>query len=221
MPIMTDKITFKELAIKPPVTLRLQFPRSALVEAKGKLGSTVDTTTVDNVRWGAVISVCKEGEPDCATPIKALSVYLMSDRANSRWIVDVYFEEYYVTPRARITYELFKFGAEVDTTIDITFRDSVVSVIANNRELVTTDTMKKFEQIREIGADNAYVDPTGADIAVIDPPPYNLTIIQVADVTGVVSAILPIVITVAVLGVVIGLLVRIFRAPAITPSPAK
>jgi len=221
MPLMTNKVAFKELKIKPPTTIRLQFTKASLVEAKTKLGTTIAGKTIDNVRWGAVISVCKEGEPDCATPIKALSVYVKSERANARWVVEVFFEEYYVSPRARVVYELFKFGAEVDTTIDVTFRDSVVSVIANNRELITTDTMKKFEQIREISADNSYIDPAGVDIAEIDPPPYNLVIVQVADVTGVVSAILPIVITVAVLGVVIGLLVKIFRAPIITPPAPK
>jgi hypothetical protein len=206
MPILTPGIKYTELRIKPPVTLRAIIPKDNLVGAKGKLGSTVDTITVDNVRYGISVYVCKEGEPDCATAIKALTVEFRSDRANNRWLLVVTFESFYVAIPTSLQFEVYRFGSEVDTYIDVTFRDAYVSVVVNGKEYLATDTFKRFEQIREIESVSAYLDPAGAPIdpaKISDYLAFNLQLMQVADISGIVNVIIPIAITIAVIGAVL------------------
>jgi hypothetical protein len=223
MPVMSNKVTYGNLAIKPPITLRMQLPKTTILGAKSVLGTTKDDKTVDNVRWGLEVHVCKEGEPDCTTTHHALSVVFSSDRGNNRWLVTVYVESYYVSPVAQFVYEAFKFGQETDVTIDVTFRDSIVVVTFNSKEILNTDTLKKFEQIRTLKSNNYFYDPTGAEIADVANQylVYNLQLIQVTtfDVSGLLNAIIPIAVALAVIGIVISLLrTGILRIPI--PKPA-
>jgi hypothetical protein len=221
MPIMSNKVTYGNLAIKAPITLRMQLLKTTILGAKAYLGTTKDTYTVDNVRWGLEVHVCKEGEPDCTTTYHALSVVFSSDRGNNRWIIQVYIEQYYVTPAAEFIFEAFRFGQEQDVTIDITFRNSYLSVVFNGREILATDLLKKFEQIRTLKANNYFYDPTGVEVPNVANQylVYNLQLVQPVDVSGVVNAVLPLAISIAVIGVVIALLrTGILRAPV--PKPA-
>jgi hypothetical protein len=128
-----------------------------------------------------------------------------------------------VTPSARFIYEAFRFGQETDVTIDIAFRDSIVVVTFNGREILNTDTLKKFEQIRTLKTLNYFYDPAGAEIAGVADQylVYNLQIIQVTafDVSGLLNAIIPVAVALAVVGVVIALFrTGILRIPI--PKPA-
>ena len=208
MAIMSNKVSYTNLAIKPPVTLRMQLAKANILGAKSKLGTTKDTTTVDNVRWGLTVEVCKEGEPDCTTSYKAVTVVFRSIRAESKWVIDVYFEDYYVTPSAMFEYDAFKFGSETDVNIDIQFRDSTVTIVFNGNTLITTDTFKKFEQVRKLSSLNYFTDPAGAEVAGVADQylVYNLQVISVQDFTAIVNAIIPIAITLAVVAVVFALI---------------
>jgi hypothetical protein len=223
MPVMSNKVTYGNLAIKPPITLRMQLPKTTILGAKSYLGTTKDTTTVDNVRWGLEVHVCKEGEPDCTTTYHALSVVISSDRGNNRWLVTAYVESYYVTPSAQFVYEAFKFGQETDVTIDVTFRDSIIVVTFNGKEVLNTDTLKKFEQIRTLKSNNYFYNPAGAEITGVADQylVYNLQMVQAPtfDVSGLLNAIIPLAIALAVIGIVISLLrTGILRIPI--PKPA-
>jgi hypothetical protein len=223
MPIMSGKVIYDNLAIKPPTTLRMQISKSTLTGAKSYLGTIKDNKTVDNVRWGLEVHVCKEGESDCNTAYKAVTVVFSSDRANSRWLLWIYVESFYVTPSAQFIYEAFRFGQETDVTIDVTFRDTTIVVALNGKEVLNTDTLKKFEQIRTLKANNYFYDPTGAEIAGVADQylVYNLQIVQITtfDVTGLLNAIIPIAIAIAVIGIVISLLrTGILKIPI--PKPA-
>jgi len=223
MPVMSNKVIYGNLTIKPPITLRIQLPKTTILGAKSVLGTTKDSSTVDNVRWGLEVHVCKEGEPDCTTTHHALSVVFSSDRGNNRWLVTVYVESFYVTPSAQFIYEAFRFGQETDVTIDVTFRDSIIIVVFNGREILNTDTLKKFEQIRTLKSLNYFYDPAGAEIAGVADQylVYNLQLIQVPtfDVSGLLNAIIPVAVALAVIGVVIALFrTGILRIPI--PKPA-
>jgi len=223
MPIMTPTIKYVDLKLKAPIVLKAIIPKDNLVGAKSKLGTTVDTTTVDNVRFGCSVYMCKEGEPDCATPTKALTVVFRSERTNNRWVLDVTLESFYVSPSATLTFEIFKFGSETDTVIDVTFRDSFVSVSVNGKSYLDTDTFKKFEQIRQIECVSAYLAPDGSTI---DPSKlsaylaFNLQVTQIADATALFNAIIPLAITLAVIGVVMTLIMSFAKkipVPKIAP----
>jgi len=216
MPIMSDKIVYKELALKAPITLRMQIPKETILGAKKFLGQTVGNQTVDSVRWGLVVNLCKEDEPDCTTSVTGLSVMLWSYRANNVWQLHVYFAEFYTTPTAKFIIDAFKFGQETDVTIDITFRDSTVSITLNGKEILTTDTLKKFAQIRELGAQNEYLDTNLQEVNITDYNAYNLQTIQITtiDTLGLVNAIVPIAVAIAIVGVVLSLFkTGIFKTP--------
>jgi len=206
MPVMSDKVVYSNLTIKPPIKLTIEIPKSTILGAKGKLGTSVGTTTVDNVRWGTEVHVCKEGEPDCTTTHHALTLVVSSDRGNNRWILTVYVESYYVTPAAQFVYELFKFGKEADTRVEAEFRGTVLRVVANGAEVLLTDVLKSFEQIRTLKANNYFYDATGAEVPGVADQflAYNLRTEAPFDISGLVSAILPLAITLGVLGAVIG-----------------
>jgi hypothetical protein len=221
MPVMSNKATYTDLTIKPPVTLRMQLLKTTILGAKSYLGSTKDTSTVDNVRWGLEVHVCKEGEPDCTTTNHALTVVFSSDRGNNRWLVTVYVESYYVTPSAQFVFEAFRFGQEQDVTIDVTFRDTQLSVLFNGKEILASDLIKKFEQIRTLKANNYFYNTAGSEISGVADQylVYNLQITQPTDISGIVNVVLPIAVTIAVIGIVMALLrTGILRIP--TPKPA-
>jgi len=207
MPIMSDKIVYRELAIKAPVTLRMQIPKETILGAKKFLGQTVGNQTVDSVRWGLVVNLCKEDEPDCTTPTTGLTVMLWSYRAGSVWQLHVYFGEFYTTPTAKFIIDTFKFGQETDVTIDITFRDSTVSITLNGKEILTTDTLKKFAQIRELGAQNEYLDANFQEVPIAEYNAYNLQTIQIStiDISGLVNSVIPIAVAIAVIGIVLAM----------------
>jgi hypothetical protein len=223
MPVMSSNAVYDKLAIKPPVTLRMQLLKSTIAGAKGFVGTTRDTRTIDNVRWGLEVYVCKEGEPDCTTTYHALSVVFSSDRSNNRWLLWVYVESYFVSPSAVFIYEAFRFGQETDVTIDITLRDSTIVVAFNGKEILNTDTLKKFEQIRTLRSANYFYDLNGNVVAGVADQylVYNVQVLQVAsfDVSGLLNTILPIAIAIAVIGIVISLLrTGILKIPI--PKPA-
>jgi len=219
MPVFSDKASYQNLNIKRPITLRMELLKNTILGAKSVLGSTKDTKTVDNVRWGLEIHVCKEGEPDCSTTQHAITVVFNSDRGNNRWLITVYVEPYYVNPPAQFVYEAFKFGSEQDVYIDLTFRDTQLSVVFNGREILATDLLKGFEQIRTLKANNYFYDPTGVEITGVADQylVYNVRTISTMDITGLVNSILPLVITLAVVGIVITLIFTVFKKTA----PAK
>jgi hypothetical protein len=131
---------------------------------------------------------------------------------------------YYVANPTKLTFEVYKFGSEVDTYIEVTFRDAYVSVVVNGKEYLSTDTLKKFEQIRELESISAYLDPTGAPIdpaKISDYLAFNLQLIQVPDISGIVNVLIPIAITIAVIGAVLTIVFTIIKKlPAIAPKPA-
>jgi hypothetical protein len=222
MPVMSGNVVYDKLAIKPPVTLRMQLLKSTLVGAKGHVGATRDTRTIDNVRWGLEVHVCKEGEPDCTTTYHALSVVFSSDRSNNRWLVWIYIESYYVTPPALFIHEAFRFGQETDVTIDVTFRDSAIVVTLNGREILNTDTLKKFEQIRVLRSANYFYDLQGTAVPNVADQylVYNLQVVQATtfDASALLNAIIPIAVALAVIGIVISLFrTGILRIPI--PKP--
>jgi hypothetical protein len=219
MPVFSDKSTYTNLNIKRPITLRVELLKSTILGAKSVLGSTKDTQTVDNVRWGLEVHVCKEGEPDCSNTQHALTVVFTSDRGNNRWLITVYVEPYYVSPPAQFVYEAFKFGSEQDVYIDLSFRDTQLSVVLNGKEILATDLLKGFEQIRTLKANNYFYDPTGVEIPNVADQylVYNVRTISTMDITGLVNSILPLVIALAVVGVVITLIFTVFRKT----TPAK
>jgi hypothetical protein len=223
MPIMSGTVAYDNLAIKPPITLRMQLLKTAIVGAKSYVGTTRDTRTIDNVRWGLEVYVCKEGEPDCTTTYHALSIVFSSDRSNNRWLVWVYVESYFVSPSAVFIHEAFRFGQETDVTIDVTFRDTTIVVALNGKEILNTDTLKKFEQIRTLRSANYFYDLGGAVVSGVADQylVYNLQIVQATtfDVSGLLNAIIPIAVAIAVIGIVISLLrTGILKVPI--PKPA-
>ena len=209
MPVMSGNVVYDKLAIKPPVTLRMQLLKSAIAGAKSYVGTTRDTRTIDNVRWGLEVHVCKEGESDCTTAYHALSIVFSSDRSNNRWLVWVYVESYFVSPPATFIHEAFRFGQETDVTIDVTFRDSTIVVTFNGKEILNTDTLKKFEQIRMLRSANYFYDLQGAAVPGVADQylVYNLQVIQATtfDVSGLLNAIIPMAVALAVVSIVISL----------------
>jgi hypothetical protein len=205
VPLFTNKVAYSDLNIRAPVTLRFQLPVDKIKSAKTYLGTTKDTTTVDNVKWELVIDVCKEGEPDCATPVTALRFRVRSDRANSKWVVDVVFDTYYVSPVAMFTADLFPFGRETDVVADITFSDSTVNVVVNGKSVVFTDTFKRFEQIRRLSAQNMFLSPVGSEVAGVADPVlvFNLNIVTGINVMGIIGSVIPLVVALSVVGVVL------------------
>jgi hypothetical protein len=212
MPIMVNKIEYRELALKTPLTLRMKISKDTIDGAKAYLGQTVGGKTVEGVKWGLIVDVCKTGEPDCETASTALAVYLWANRSAQRWELHVYFGEYYVTPLAKFITEAYKFGQEQDTTIDINLSDSNVSVYLNGKEYLATDTLKTFEQIRVLRSENIYHDSSLVEIPELQEfLSYNLQIIEQMDVTGLVNTILPIAIAVVVLSVIFAIFKEIPR----------
>lgn len=214
MPVMSDKVTYGNLNIKPPITFRLQFTKDQLVGARGQFGATVGTQTVDNVRWGFEVHVCPEGQPDCTTTQHALTVVLQSDRGNNRWLLTTYFESFYVSPTAQFQYEVFKFGSETDLAIDIVFTDSIVRVVANNKTAIDTDTFKRFEQVRTLKANNYFFDAAGAEVVNFGTQylSYIATSVKPIELGALVNQILPIAVTIGAVGLVIGTLRQLLPA---------
>jgi len=172
---------------------------------------------------GLEVHVCKEGEPDCTTTYHALSIVFSSDRSNNRWLVWVYVESYFVTPSAVFIQEAFRFGQETDVTIDVTFRDSTIVVALNGREILNTDTLKKFEQIRMLRSANYFYDLQGAVVAGVADQylVYNIQIIQATtfDISSLLNAVIPLAVALAIVGIVISLFrTGILRIPI--PKPA-
>jgi hypothetical protein len=219
MPVFSNKVQYTGLNIKRPVTLRIELLKSTILGAKSVLGTTKDNKTVDNVRWGLELHVCREGEPDCTTTQHALTVVFSSDRGNNRWLITVYVEPYYVSPPAQFVYEAFKFGSEQDVYIDVTLRDTQLSVVFNGREILATDLLKGFEQIRTLKANNYFYDPTGAEITGVADQylVFNVRTIQAVDLTSIVNAVLPLTISIAVMGVVFSLIFTLIKKA----TPAK
>lgn len=212
MPIMNDKVAYTGLDIRPPATLQMIVSREKILSAKGKFGQTVGTQTVDNVRWGLEVHVCPPDQIDCATTQFALSIVVSSDRGNSRWLITVNFESYYVSPApASFQQELFKFGSETDVVVNIAISDGQVSVVANGRPVIVTDTFKKVGQIRTLKANNYFFDPSGAEIAGFGASDlvYNVTILKGFDIGAILNVVIPLVVTSSILSIIPKLLARL------------
>ena len=203
---MSNKVTYTGLAIKPPITLQMWVPKDKITGAKAKLGTTVGGKTVDAVKWSLTLSVCKEGEPGCTTPTDALVLTLISDRTNSLWKVQVMFKDYYVTPPAVFIKDVFKFGLEQDVYINASFNGSLVTITVNGSTVIATDTLKKFEEISTLKAESMFMDSTGAEIPGVGDEylVFNLTTVAMFDASQILGIVLPL----AVLGAVVGLLVK-------------
>ncbi|GAY26670.1 hypothetical protein ATG_18740 [Desulfurococcaceae archaeon AG1] len=203
MPVMSDKVAYTGLNIKPPVTLQMVLPKETILAAKSRLGSTVGTQTVDNVRWGLEVHVCPEDQPDCTTTQHALTVVVSSDRGNNRWLLTVYFEAFYVSPTASFQFELFRFGSESDVVVSINFTDTVIGITANGKSVINTDTFKRFSQIRTLKANSYFYDPSGAEITGYgsDVLVYNVTIVRGIDVGAIINTVIPLAAIVGVISI--------------------
>jgi hypothetical protein len=212
MPIMNDKVSYTNLDIRPPVTLQMTISKEKILSAKSKFGQTVDGKTVDNVRWSLEIHVCPPDQIDCATTQFALSIVVSSDRGNNRWLITVNFESYYVSPApASFQQELFRFGSETDVNVNITIQGTQVSVVANGRPVVVTDTFKQVGQIRTLKANNYFYDPAGAEIAGFGASDlvYNVTIVKGFDVSAILNTVIPLVVVTSVVSIIPKLITRI------------
>ena len=212
MPIMYNKVAYTNLDVRPPVTLNMVVSKEKILSAKGKFGQSVDGRTVDNVRWGLEIHVCPPDQIDCATTQHALSVVVSSDRGNNRWLITVYFESYYVSPApAEFQQELFRFGSESDVNVNINISGTQVSVTANGKPVVVTDTFKEVGQIRTLKANNYFYDTGGDEISGYGASDlvYNVTIAKGFDVVSIINAVIPLVIVASIVSVIPKLLARL------------
>jgi len=212
MPLMYDKVAYTNLDIRPPVTFQMVVSKEKILSAKGKFGQSADGRTVDNVRWGLEIHVCPPDQIDCATTQHALSIVVSSDRGNNRWLITVYFESYYVSPApAEFQLELFRFGSETDVNVNINISGTQVSVTANGRPVVATDTFKEVGQIRTLKANNYFYDPSGNEISGFGASDlvYNVTISKGFDVVAIINAVIPLAIVASIVSVIPRLLARL------------
>lgn len=212
MPVFSKSTAYAGLSIKPPITLRIHITKDQLVKARSYLGTTVGTATVDKVKFGLDITVCSVGQPDCASDIPALAVAVFSDRANNRWTINIYFKSYYVTPDTEIVQELMKFGQEQDIDIDVTFRDTKITVSSPTlgKRFIDTDMLKGFEQIRRLISTSSFYDTAGNSIVVDDSILYLVVdTIPVSELN--VSQILGVVLPIAVTASITTALFTVFR----------
>lgn len=208
MPIMIREMDITGLLLKPPITLRMSIPKSVLENAKAKLGTRIDTATVVGARWGLVVKVCPEDNPECETPARAFEATFNVDQPMGKWFVELILHEYYVTPSAKLQY--FVGGLDMkleDTNIDLVLSDSLVSLVYKGQTLVSTDMLKKYGSIRALSSMN-YLFTTGGvpisngrDVAI-----YNLEIVRQLDVTGIATPVLTIAISLAVVGLVVAMM---------------
>jgi hypothetical protein len=227
VPLMTNKIAYTDLDIRVPVTLRMQIPKSNLVNAKNKLGTTVTigtaTYTINIARWQLATYMCPEDQPDCISPTVGVVIIVEARRTTSEYVLIVSFRDFYVTGEAIFQVPLFKFGQEVDVVVDVTFRDSYVTVVANGREVISTDTLKRFSQIRRLEAYNVYVADTEVEVAGDAHLTYNLQVVSVADFTAMVVPLATVAVTIGIIAIVIRLIMgglKGLKIPVPVPRPA-
>lgn len=223
MPLIYDSFSYTDLKITPPITLRAEIPATKLTSARNKFGTAVGDKTIHGVQIGYMLDVCPEGQPDCASPLTALGVVVNGSRSSNRWTLDIYFHKFYTPQIAGFSFDLFDFGKETDLVIDITFRDTWITITVNGKEVFSSDMLKKFEQIRMIRGASYYYDTTITPIpeAVDGILTFNLKIMTPTDISGIpihissiASSILPYVVAVAVVGAIIALVTRLLRRPA-------
>jgi len=214
---MIDKIAYTDLTLKPPVTLRITIPRDNLVNAKSKLGTTVGGATINVARWQLGTYMCPEGESDCTTPKAGVVILIEARRAENQFVLIVSFRDFYVLQgEAIFQTPLFKFGQETDITVDTTFRDSIVTVTLNGKEVLSTDTLKRFEQIRKVEAYNVYIADT-TEVQGDSYLTYNLQIVKAMDISGMLTPLISIAVAIGVVLAVTALLGKGLRLPLPVP----
>jgi len=205
---MIREMSVTGLSIKPPVTLRMSIPKSILENAKSKLGTTIDTTTVVGARWGLVVKVCPEDNPECETPVRAYEATFNVDQPLGKWFVELILHEFFVTPSAKLQYFVGSLDMKLeDTNIDLVLGETTVSLVYKGQTLVSTDMLKKFSVIRELASNNFLFTTGGAPISDgRDVAIFNLEIVKGIDISGTVSPLLTIGLAMAVFGAVISIL---------------
>jgi len=208
MPVFAKNSSYTGLSIKAPVTVRMLIPAQKIKDAKSKLGTTVGPQTVDKVVWELQYFLCPSDAPDCASPTIALKTRFYSNRQNNKWMAEIEFDDFYVTPSAKFTFDAYQFAQEQDTFLDVTFTDSQVTFAVNGRTLLQTDTLKKFAQIRQLTANSNFYDTAGNPLTVDDTLlQFNVSVMQLIDVGAILNVIIPL----AVVGLVLGLVISLFR----------
>ena len=216
MPLIYGLLKYTDLKITPPITLRAEIPATKLISAKNRFGTMVGDKRIHGATMGFTTIVCPEGQPDCASPQPAIGVMVTGNRDTNKWRLDIYFHGFYTPQVTGFFFDLFDFGKETDLVIDLTFRDTWITVTVNGKEVFSSDMLKKFEQIREIQGGNYFYDQTHTAIqqAADGILAFNLKIMTPIDISGIASSILPYAVAVAVVGAVIALVTRLLRRPA-------
>lgn len=202
MPAITGKVIYDNLVLKPPLTIRIKVNKTELAAGRDYVGKTVEGKTVRMVAWGTILSMCPEDSPECTAPSKGVEIAVVCD--GSKYTLQTIFGAYYVSPQVMFVHDLFAVGKETDLTIDVTFRDSRVSIVANGNGVIDTDMLKKFGSIRQLAGNNRGVATDGTEVDL--PLQHLVDITGVADIGGILSSLLPVAISVGVLGAVFGLL---------------
>lgn len=208
MPIIYDASVY-EVDVAPPVTLRSVIKKDQFTNARKRFG----TENINGAKFKYIVDVCPEDNPDCTTPTPALNVTLIGFKDTTYWSLDVWFLEYYVAPSVKISNRLFDYGKETDVAVDVTFSGSRIRVAVNGSTVLETDMMKGIGKIKKITSDTYYFDTAGANInKYIDELAFVLDVAKAYDISQIINAILPVAVSVGVLGAVFGILRYIIPA---------
>lgn len=208
MPAITDKVIYDNLLIKEPTTIRIKINKTELVIGKTYIGANVGGKTVTMVVWGTILSMCPEDNPECTTPSKGVEIAIVCD--GSKYVLQSIFGTFYVSPQVMFVNDLFNVGKETDLTIDVTFRGSRISITVNGSPVIDTDMLKRFGSIRQIAGNNR---GTATDNTEIELPLQHLVdIVQATDVSSILNTILPIAISIGVIGAIFGVIKYVLPA---------
>lgn len=187
--------------VTPPLVLKFKVSKDQLVNARKRFGTTIDTATVNGAKFKFTADVCPEETPECTTSIPAFSISLIGYKDSTFWSLDVWFLEYYVSPPIKISNKLFDYGKESDVNVEVLVSGPRIRVTANGVALIDTDMMKSIGKLVKITSDTYYFDTAGANINKhTDELAFILDVGKPIELTSILNLILPIVITVGIMG---------------------
>jgi len=210
MPVFSYQSSI-QVNIKPPVTFTITIPYDNIQNAIGLIGQTIQSQTIEGVRWGLYFYVCPQNNSNCSTPQYALSIVFRAQQ--SGYYLEFDPGPFYISNPPILSFKYPVQNLTSDVTITVTFNGDNISVSGNGQQILTVNMLKSFSIIKQLSSGCWYFTSNNQQVTNIDQNylSFLVNISTPVNFAQILSQFLPFIILVPVIGIV----AKIF--PSIAP----